>query len=47
MPEGSVGSSIPQLTVPMISPKAIPLPPLNEQKRITEKIDELLNFIKA
>lgn len=36
----SVGSSIPQLTVPMIRPKLIPLPPLAEQERIVEKIEQ-------
>ena len=38
LPADSVGSSIPQLTVPMVMPKLIPLPPLAEQKRIVEKI---------
>lgn len=38
----SVGSSIPQLTVPMIRPKPIPLPPLAEQKRIVQKLNEIL-----
>ena len=38
----SVGSSIPQLTVPMLRPKLIPLPPLAEQKRIVQKLNEIL-----
>lgn len=42
MPADSVGSSIPQLTVPMVNPKLIPLPPLAEQKRIIAKLDETL-----
>lgn len=42
MPADSVGSSIPQLTVPMVNPKLIPLPPLAEQKRIVERLDDIL-----
>ena len=41
-----VGSSIPQLTVPIVNEKIIPLPPLNEQKRIVEKIDFLFEKTK-
>jgi len=39
--EIGVGTSIPQLTVPMIAPKPIPLPPLAEQERIVKRIEEL------
>ena len=41
IPEKGKGSSIPQLTIPMIKEKAIPLPPLSEQQRIVERIEEL------
>lgn len=41
----SEGSSIPQLTVPKLKPKIIPLPSLNEQKRIVTKIEELLDIL--
>ena len=43
--EKSEGSSIPQLTVPAIKPKLIPIPPIKEQNRITLKINELLSFV--
>ena len=39
--EEGVGTSIPQLTVPMIKNKAIPLPPLHEQQRIVSRIESL------
>ena len=43
--ESGVGTSIKQLTVPMISNKLIPIPPIEEQKRIVEKLEELLPLI--
>ena len=43
--EQGVGTSIQQLTVPMIKPKVIPLPPLQEQKCISDKIDEVFELI--
>ena len=45
VPATSVGSSIPQLTVPMIRPKIIPLPPLAEQKRIADVLERALGEI--
>ena len=39
--EKGTGSSIPQLTVPMIKDKIIPLPPLAEQLRIVGRIESL------
>ncbi len=42
----SEGSSIPQLTVPIITPKLIPLPPKNEQKRIAFFVTNVLDIIK-
>ena len=45
-PEKSLGTSIPQLTVPMLKPKLIPVPPLSEQNRIVKQIDKLLSTAK-
>ncbi len=42
--EKGTGSSIPQLTVPAIKKKPVPLPPVKEQQRIVEQIESL--FIK-
>lgn len=42
--EGGTGTSIQQLTVPMIKPKVIPIPPLNEQKRIVAEVDKLMKL---
>jgi type I restriction enzyme S subunit len=39
--EEGVGSSIPQLTVPMLKDKIISLPPIPEQHRIVERIESL------
>ena len=36
------GSAVQQLTVPMLKPLLIPLPPLEEQHRIVARVDELL-----
>ncbi len=44
MLESGLGTSIPQLTVPMIRPKLIPLAPLCEQKKIVEKVDKLISY---
>ncbi|MDG5854911.1 restriction endonuclease subunit S [Clostridium beijerinckii] len=44
--EKGVGTSIQQLTVPMLEPKLIPIPPLEEQKRIVAKIEEIMPYIE-
>lgn len=43
----SEGSSIPQLTVPSVLPYLFPLPPIEEQKRIVEAIENLTNKISS
>lgn len=43
--EKGVGTSVKQLTVPMLIDKLIPLPPIEEQKRIAEKINLLMPLI--
>ena len=41
--ETGIGSAVKQLTVPMIVTKLIPLPPIDEQLYIVDKIEELFN----
>lgn len=43
--QSSKGTSIPQLTIPMIKNKLIPIPPLEEQEKIVKKIEELFELI--
>lgn len=40
--EMGIGTAVKQLTVPMIQPKVIPLPPIEEQQRIVDKINEIM-----
>ena len=44
--EEGTGNSIPQLTVPMLKNKAIPLAPIDEQKRIIEILDVLFERLE-
>jgi type I restriction enzyme S subunit len=44
--EKGVGTSIPQLTIPMIVDKQIPLPQLNEQKNIVNLIKSQFNAVE-
>ena len=45
--ETGEGSSIPQLTVPGIKPKLIPIPPYSEQTRISNKLIETEKIVSA
>lgn len=40
--EIGIGTAVKQLTVPMIRQKVIPVPPIEEQQRIVDKINELM-----
>lgn len=40
------GTAVKQLTVPMISPKVIPLPPMEEQQRIVECVNVLMEKLE-
>ena len=44
---GGKGSAVQQLTVPMISPTLLPIPPLEEQKRIVNIVSKLFSIIKT
>ena len=44
--EVSKGTSIPQLTIPMIKNKLIPIPPLEQQKKIVDKIEKCFELIE-
>lgn len=43
--ENGIGTAVKQLTVPMIRQKVIPLPPIEEQQRIVDKINEIMPVI--
>lgn len=45
--ESGKGSSIPQLTVPEIKPKLIPVPPGKEQSRIVKRIDIVFSILNT
>ena len=45
MLETGKGSSIPQLTVPDVKPKLLPIPPQKEQKRIISTISKIIAII--
>ena len=44
--ESGVGSSIPQLTVPMVSSKLVPLPPKKEQILIAELYNRMIPYLE-
>lgn len=45
--ENGQGTAVKQLTVPMLSPKVISLPPLAEQERIVERLEQILPLVEA
>ena len=45
--ESGKGSSIPQLTVPEIKPKLIPVPPGKEQSKIVKRIDNVFSILNT
>lgn len=42
-----IGSSIPQLTIPMLKNFPVPLPPMDEQKKMVERIESLFSKLDA
>ena len=47
MLETGTGSSIPQLTVPNVKPKLIPIPPRQEQNRIVTRVKDYFAILEA
>ena len=45
--ESGKGSSIPQLTVPEVKPKLIPVPSIEEQRKIAQAINNLFVLIES
>lgn len=43
--ENGIGTAVKQLTVPMVQQKVIPLPPIEEQQRIVDKINGIMPII--
>lgn len=39
------GSAVQQLTIPMLAPTVVPIPPIEEQQRIVEKLNQILPLI--
>lgn len=44
--ENGQGTAVKQLTVPMLSPKVISLPPLAEQERIVKRLEQILPLVE-
>lgn len=47
MLETGTGSSIPQLTVPNVKPKLVPIPPHQEQNRIVTRVKDYFAILEA